>query len=224
MIFFTSDLHFHHNKIMQYSPIFRKYADLDEMREALISIWNDTVKKDDLVYNLGDFSMTSNLDKIIDTARRLNGRHILILGNHDYTTRKNRNQLLEEMKDDGNRLFENIEDYVYLRLKEKGRELALSHYPMGGWEGQQHGSIMLHGHLHDYITYIRGKILNVGFDLHGKILSLDEILRFTDNLPVLPYRNENDEIAQSIKATNTIEARRKMIMRELERINKGNRV
>ena len=94
----------------------------------------------------------------------------LILGNHDYPIKRKREDLINIIKDDGNRLFEDIRDYKFLRLPEG--KFALSHYPMAGWEDQQHGSIMLHGHLHDFMTNIRGKILNVGFDLHGKILSI----------------------------------------------------
>lgn len=219
MIYFTSDLHFHHNKIMQYSPAFRNYADSNKMQEALIETWNNTVTKDDLVYDLGDFSMASSLTRLINTAKRLNGKHVLVLGNHDYIIRKNRDRLLGKFKDDGNKLFEAIEDYIFINITSEDKEFALLHYPIFGWERQQHGSIMLHGHLHDYIPIIKGKILNVGFDLHGKLLSLKEVIKLTENLPTLPYRDENSEVAKIIKATTDLKERRKMIISELKRIN-----
>lgn len=217
MIYFTSDLHFQHNKIMQYSPAFRNYANTEEMNEALIALWNDTVKKDDTVYNLGDFSMAANIKKIVPIAKRLNGKHILILGNHDHAIRRDKDKLTSELKDDGNLIFESIKEYGYLRLPEG--EFALSHYPMAGWEGQQHGSVMLHGHLHDYISELKGKILNVGFDLHGKLLSLDEILEFVKDLPMLPYRKEDNERMIAIKANDDKAVRKKMIANELKNIN-----
>jgi len=217
LIYFTSDLHFQHNKIMQYSPAFRNYTNTEEMNEALIALWNDTVKKDDTVYNLGDFSMVANIKKIVPIAKRLNGKHILILGNHDHAIRRNKDKLTSELKDDGNLIFESIKEYGYLRLPEG--EFALSHYPMAGWEGQQHGSVMLHGHLHDYISEVKGKILNVGFDLHGKLLSLDEILEFVKDLPMLPYRKEDNERMIAIKANDDKAVRKKMIANELKNIN-----
>lgn len=70
---------------------------------------------------------------------------------------------------------------------------------------------MLHGHLYDYITNIKGKILNVGFDLHGKLLFLDEVIDLTKNLPVLPYRDEENIAQKAIKDEKGIDARREMI-------------
>ena len=217
MIYFTSDLHFYHNKIMQYSPAFRNYNNFEEMNEALIKIWNDTVKEKDTVYNLGDFSMSSNIKKIIEVAKRLNGKHILILGNHDYPIKKKKDFLMQELKDDGNPIFADIRDYKFLKLPEEN--FALSHYPMASWEEQQHGSIMLHGHLHDYISEVKGKILNVGFDLHGKLLSLDEVLEFVKDLPKLPYRKEDNERMIAIKANNDRAVRKEMVVNELKNIN-----
>ena len=217
MIYFTSDLHFYHQKIMQFSPAFRNYNNFEDMNEALIEIWNDTVKKEDTVYNLGDFSMCSNINKVISVAKKLNGKHILILGNHDYPIKKKKEFLMQELKDDGNPIFTDIRDYKFLKMPEEN--FALSHYPMAGWEGQQHGSVMLHGHLHDYISEVKGKILNVGFDLHGKLLSLDEVLEFVKDLPTLPYRKEDNAQMIAIKANNDKAVRKKMISNELKNIN-----
>ena len=75
MVYFTSDLHFYHKNIMSYSPAFRSYADVDEMNKKLIELWNDTVSPEDTVYNLGDFSMCANTKKVIEIAKKLNGKH-----------------------------------------------------------------------------------------------------------------------------------------------------
>lgn len=217
MIYFTSDLHFYHRNIMKYSPAFRDFKDIDEMNEALIAYWNSIVTPEDSVYNLGDISMSANTQKIIKVAKRLNGKHFLILGNHDHSIKSDKEKLMAMTKDDGNKLFEDIRDYKLLALP--GVQIALSHYPMAGWEGQQHGSIMLHGHLHDYISEVKGKILNVGFDLHGKLLSLDEVLEFVKDLPTLPYRKEDNEQMIVIKVSNDRAVRKEMIAEELKRIN-----
>ena len=217
MIYFTSDLHFYHKNIIKYSPSFRDFKDTDEMNEKLIELWNSVVTPEDTVYNLGDLSMAANTKKVIEVAKRLNGKHFLILGNHDYPIKSDREKLMEMIKDDGNKLFEDIRDYKFLTFP--GVQIALSHYPMAGWENQQHGAIMLHGHLHDYITNVKGKILNVGFDLHGRLLSLDNVVDFTKSLPVLPYRDEEDLSLQAIKDERDIKVREKLIKEQLKRIN-----
>ena len=217
MVYFTSDLHFYHRNIIKYSPAFRDYKDMEEMNEALIAYWNSVVTPEDIVYNLGDLSMSANTKKIIEVAKRLNGKHFLILGNHDHSIKKDKEKLIAMTKDDGNKLFEDIRDYKFLTFP--GVQIALSHYPMAAWENQQHGAIMLHGHLHDYITNVKGKILNVGFDLHGKLLSLDEVIDLTKNPPVLPYRDEEDARLQAIKDEKDIAVRREMIKEYSSKIN-----
>ena len=76
-----ADTHFGHKNIIKYSN--RPFANVDEMREEIISRWNGVVKADDIVYHLGDFSMTHNKDDISNLVHRLNGRIVLIMGNHD---------------------------------------------------------------------------------------------------------------------------------------------
>ena len=217
MIYFTSDLHFYHKNIMKYSPAFRNYENAEEMNEKLIELWNSVVTPEDTVYDLGDISMAANTKKIVEVAKRLNGKHFLIIGNHDYSIKSDKEKLMAMTKDDGNKMFEDIRDYKLLTFP--GVQIVLSHYPMAGWEGQQHGSIMLHGHLHDYMTNIRGKILNVGFDLHGKLLSLDEVIEFTKPLPTLPYRDEEDVNLKAIKDEPNIEKRKNLIKKQLNRVN-----
>lgn len=202
---------------MRYSPTFRDYENADEMNEKLIEMWNSVVTPEDTVYNLGDLSMAANTKKVIEVAKKLNGKHFLILGNHDYPIKSDREKLMEMIKDDGNKLFEDIRDYKFLTFP--GVQIALSHYPMAGWKNMQQGSIMLHGHLHDYITNVKGKILNVGFDLHGKLLSLDDVVDFTKSLPVLPYRDEEDASLQAIKDEKDIRAREKLIKEQLKKVN-----
>ena len=217
MIYFTSDLHFYHKNITKYSPSFRSYESAEEMNEKLIEMWNSVVTPEDTVYNLGDLSMAANIKKVIEVAKRLNGKHFLILGNHDHSIKKDKEKLIAMTKDDGNKMFEDIRDYKLLTFP--GIQIVLSHYPMAAWENQQNGSIMLHGHLHDYMTNIKGKILNVGFDLHGKLLSLDEVAEFTKILPTLPYRDEEDTNLKAIKDEPDINKRKNLIKKQLDRVN-----
>lgn len=51
------------------------------MDEALINNWNSVVKKNDIVFDLGDFAFAPNW-RWKEVLERLNGYHYLILGNH----------------------------------------------------------------------------------------------------------------------------------------------
>ena len=82
--FVIADLHFGHENIIKYES--RPFADVEEMNVRLIELWNSTVGNDDLVYVLGDFTLSRRIDVIKNLVSSLNGRKILIMGNHD--TRK----------------------------------------------------------------------------------------------------------------------------------------
>lgn len=79
-IWFTSDTHFDHKNIIGYCD--RPFRDLDAMNRALIVNWNAVVNPDDLVYHLGDFAFAS-AGRVAEIAGQLNGRKVLVKGNHD---------------------------------------------------------------------------------------------------------------------------------------------
>lgn len=79
-----ADLHFGHTNIIDYCN--RPFADLEQMETELIKNWNNIVAKNDLVYVLGDFTLSRKLDYIASLCARLHGQKILVMGNHD--TRK----------------------------------------------------------------------------------------------------------------------------------------
>lgn len=94
MIWFTSDQHYyHHNMLMhrgsapQAEPEARKFRTTDEMHLTLKKRHNEVVAPDDIVYHLGDFAYgpgAKSWQQVGEVLRRLNGRHHLILGNHDH--------------------------------------------------------------------------------------------------------------------------------------------
>ena len=51
--------------------------------KKLIANWNNTVAKEDIVYMLGDFTLSRNKEYIKSLLQRLNGKIILVMGNHD---------------------------------------------------------------------------------------------------------------------------------------------
>ena len=50
MIYYTADLHFHYALLLPSRP----FATVEEMDEALVKNWNDTVGPEDTVYLVGD--------------------------------------------------------------------------------------------------------------------------------------------------------------------------
>ena len=75
-VFFTSDTHFGHNGIIECTH--RPFKNSDEMDEALIALWNQTVGPNDIVFHLGDFCW-GGTQKWVEILKRLNGVKYLII-------------------------------------------------------------------------------------------------------------------------------------------------
>ncbi len=85
-IFIISDTHFSHQNIYHFlnkdGTKIRPWNNAEEADEWMIEKWNERVKPTDKVYHLGDVGFNKNkLDQIL---LRLNGKKILIQGNHDH--------------------------------------------------------------------------------------------------------------------------------------------
>ena len=194
-LFFTSDLHFSHKNIMKFCPTFRPMVDdIGEHDDYLIRLWNDTVSPDDIVYNLGDVSFSHDLKVIEKTLSQLNGKHHLILGNHDGLIARHKERFLNATKHDGNPMLSSVGDYLKLTLKDIKRTLILFHYPINEWDGCHKGYYHLHGHIHDRMAQVAGRILNVGFDLHGRFLTIDDVDEFLKELPNISHFGDTDDI------------------------------
>lgn len=59
-----------------------RHPDIELHDRTLIGRWNETVAPEDTIYHLGDFAF-GNLTKVREYARQLNGKKVLVLGNHD---------------------------------------------------------------------------------------------------------------------------------------------
>lgn len=81
--FFTADWHLFHPAIINFCK--RPFKNEDAMRAALIRNCNEVVGPGDVVYHIGDFAMLrrDQISKIGPVLDKLNGTHILVLGNHD---------------------------------------------------------------------------------------------------------------------------------------------
>lgn len=164
--YFTSDSHFYHKGIIDFCN--RPFESVEEMNEKLIINWNSVIDKDSEVFHLGDLMLVSNMDKLTSILSRLNGNIHLIMGNHDYQNKINRNI--------SKNLFKSINDYLDIRVLDEEMDdgeqrLFLCHYPMNSWAGSQRGSWNLFGHVHtrpySYNPRYNCNSLDVGVDAHN---------------------------------------------------------
>ncbi|OAV42833.1 metallophosphoesterase [Lewinella sp. 4G2] len=166
-IYFTADTHFGHANILKYTD--RPYANAQEMDEALIQNWNDTVGPDDTVYHLGDFSLTSPA-KTRKIIARLNGTIHLISGNHESSAHACADQ------------FAWVKDYYELSVPDPDahrgqRHYVLFHYAMRVWNGSHHGTFHLYGHSHGTLPDLpTERSIDVGVDcFSGHPVSLEKV-------------------------------------------------
>jgi len=83
---FTSDQHFNHANCIEFSQ--RPFAHIEDMNESLIKNWNSYVCPQDTVFVVGDFAFKKSdreIHQLQNIIKRLNGRKVLIMGNHDHT-------------------------------------------------------------------------------------------------------------------------------------------
>ena len=131
-VFLVSDTHFGHAGVCRFTHgdtdvKIRPWTDPDEMDEAMVKMWNETVKPTDKVYHLGDVVINR---KAMGIMRRLNGDKVLIRGNHDI------------FRDDEYRLY-----FRELRAYHVMNGMILSHIPLHSDSMGRFG-VNIHGHLH----------------------------------------------------------------------------
>jgi len=79
-IYYISDCHFGHDKIIEYTG--RPFKNVKHMNEEIVKRWNAVVNPEDLVYHVGDFSFKGQ-NNARAWEQRLNGKIVHIKGNHD---------------------------------------------------------------------------------------------------------------------------------------------
>jgi len=172
-IFFTSDTHFNHKNIITF--VNRPFETVEQMNHYLIKIWNDTVSKHDIIYHLGDFGFGSE-DELENIISQLNGKIILVKGNHD------NNRVFRKLKEK-ELLYEYHE--MGLRIRHNKHKLYLTHYPLVISEKPKQWSI--HGHVHGQESPYKNH-LNVCLDSYdlkdrkpfGKPIGMDELMNMIE--------------------------------------------
>lgn len=180
---FTSDIHFGHANCIKFCN--RPFSDIYEFKEKFISDWNKLVKPEDLCIFVGDVFFYHTKTEMKETLARMNGRKILVRGNHDFEHRVMMNAGFELSVDE-------------LVMKIAGERVHLSHYPFRMSEGlflwvktkriiykilkylgfqmnsiyiekyhnlrpKDNGQFLIHGHTHSKHK-INGRAIHVGVD------------------------------------------------------------
>ena len=137
--YLTADTHFGHPLVISDKIQARRpFASIQEHDETLVALWNAVVRPDDTVWHLGDFAHKCSERHALGIFRRLNGRKLLIRGNHDKV---------------GERLpwAEPVRDVARIHLPDPAggsQEIWLSHYAHRTWPAAHRGAIHLYGHSH----------------------------------------------------------------------------
>lgn len=160
-VFFISDLHFGHKRIIDFEPEFRTGDTPEENMEYIVREWNKKINKRDVVYVLGDVAFSW---KGLEAMHALKGQLRLIKGNHDQFK-------IEEYQ----KIFTTIDGMT------KYKNYWLTHCPIHPAEMYRaHGNI--HGHVHsntvrDPITEEFDKrYINVSCEAVNEVpISFDEI-------------------------------------------------
>ena len=165
----TSDIHDGHKNILKYGRS-KFFTDLDHMRRVFTHNWNNSVDPEDTVYILGDVVMGPRAENLpfID---QLNGRKILILGNHDYPHPCNPDKVRDKWTDAYAEHFESM--HTELEIEVAGQNVLLSHFPAQGDHTEDeryteyrpsYDGWIIHGHLHVEEIQVAERHVHIGID------------------------------------------------------------
>lgn len=172
MIYFTSDLHFGHDKEFLYKT--RGFNSIEEHDNNIIENWNNIVTENDDVYVLGDL-MLGDKEYGINCLKQLKGKIHIVVGNHDTA---NKIDLY------ATKLNNVVEIKPIIILKYNKYRFYLSHYPtittsLNKEKPLKDCLINLHGHTHQINKFYNESphMYNVCLDCHqNKPISIEEII------------------------------------------------
>lgn len=179
MDYFISDTHFFHENVIRFDN--RPFTCIEEMNAKIRDWWNNTVSSKDRVYILGDFIwLPPSNPEYIKFTRSLNGRKVLIKGNHDNT---------EKFSHDLKNCFEDICQRKEIKLNKK--HIILDHYPQMIYRHDTDSNVFhFHGHTHitseqDWVEkWTRALIFNRGMGQPtGQIINVGCMIPYMNYIP-----------------------------------------
>ena len=173
----TSDIHFNHQRIIEFCPETRGHCtSVDDMNELIIQNFNSVIRNEDTLYMLGDIGF-GDVDSCLNLINRINGNKVWIHGNHD------RKFWVSDKYKEMKYSIGVIEDTPYKTISHtvdgKKNNIVLFHFPIESWEGKSKGSIHLHGHCHSSPDQtINSRRMDIGVDSNNLMpYHLDSVVR-----------------------------------------------
>lgn len=179
MDYFISDPHFFHENVIRFDK--RPFTSVEEMNAKMRDWWNNTVSTKDSVYILGDFIWLPPSDPgYIKFTKSLNGRKVLITGNHD-----NVEKFSSELKN----CFEDIKSRKEIKLNKK--RIIMDHYPLMMYRHDTDLNVFhFHGHTHmtseqDYVEkWTRQLVFNHSMGQPtGQIINVGCMMPYMNYIP-----------------------------------------
>ncbi len=194
MDWFTSDLHIAHKLMVdeaRYQSPFRVHTSVEDHDGAVVAGINKYVRPGDTLYILGDLSFHKLAADTADVLRAINGKKILVKGNHDHRTKNKMGATLPApVMAELSEFHHYLERTFTVEPDGDGQLICMFHFPIMHWHKQHYGSWHLHGHLHGNPSGVTGKCLDVGWDRWGRPLRLMEIKAEMDKLPTRANHHE----------------------------------
>lgn len=188
MMFFTSDTHFGHARIIELCS--RPFKDVEHMNTEIVRRWNEMVHPQDTVFHLGDVAL-GKINESLPIVSRLNGYKILVNGNHDRPFMNAGKARYQEWHDVYSQVFDEVYYSTVVPFRLNEHKVMLSHFPYDGdshdgdrftdFRAVDEGIPLIHGHTHSNGRISRSKNgtlqIHVGMDAWDyRPVSKDEIL------------------------------------------------
>lgn len=187
-VYFIADLHCCHKNILKFQKNridalhLKNEDDIDGMDDYIYKMWDNTVKRGDHIYLLGDvcFGTCDDAKRCIYKLKQ-KGVHLhLIVGNHDRHIPKFYNQFLsiDYIK------TVTFKKSVFTYMDEDFR-VCLCHYPMLSWPDKCRGSALIYGHVHSEYPFLdtetKDLMVNAGFDAplsNYQLIPLEKVWKY----------------------------------------------
>ena len=158
-LFFTSDLHYFHKRICDFTER-KKYTNTEQHNQWLIQQLNKTIPATTdtvtpVTLHLGDFMFSCTNEEAVNILSQLNGDWWFVLGNHCNVGKlETVINTVNQMKGTSHRL---LGWYYRLNIVEKSdikdkkdfkKLLILCHFPIESWDSMGRGSYHCYGHMH----------------------------------------------------------------------------
>lgn len=153
---FTADLHLGHHGILRHCPATRPFDSVEAMDTEIVSRINERVEKSDILYIVGDFAVSGDAEYVRHLFHAINGRKVLVLGNHDLDNKGRVRKVLAALP------WDRPPTHA-VETTDEGCRLYLHHYACRTWPAAHHGSYHLYGHSHGNLASM-GRSRDVGID------------------------------------------------------------